>query len=207
MAVLSERDAKTWHTLAGRVAAVLELRLDRRVLANRARTMGQDWRPEPLGAAFRRARRLRGVLLRAGPVLLRTDVAAFYPSVTPEVLARSLRRFGVDPDDAHLAATMLEGWGSDGYPGLPIGPPGSAILANSVLGRVDLALRPFPWLRWVDDYLIAARSEGHASRLLDRIDESLGRLGLARAPGKTLLVSTLGSPWPGPCSLGKPLSA
>jgi hypothetical protein len=202
MALLSERDAATWHLLAGRIASALEPRLHRRVLANRAQLQDDAWRPEPVGTALRRARRLTDELIRAGPILLRTDVAAFYPSVTPPVLARSLRRCAVGRGDAHLIADMLEGWGSEGYPGLPIGPPGSAILANAVLRPVDLVLNESPWLRWVDDYLIAVRSEAHVLRLIERIDEALGRLGLTRAPGKTVAVPSRPSRWPGPCSPG-----
>jgi hypothetical protein len=202
MALLSERDAATWHHLVERIASALEPRLDRRVLANRTRVRTEAWRLEPAGTALRRARSLSGDLARSGPIVLRTDVSAFYPSVTPSVLARSLVRFGVEPSDVRLAADMLDGWGSEGYPGLPIGPPGSAVLANAVLRPVDLALDGSPWLRWVDDYLIATRSETHAHRLLERIDEGLVRLGLARAAGKTHVAPSGPSHWPGPCSPG-----
>jgi Reverse transcriptase (RNA-dependent DNA polymerase) len=204
MAVLSDRDAAAWHALAGRVAGALEPRLDRRVLANRAQMRGQGWRAEPVGVALWRARTLSRALLRAAPTLLRTDVAAFYPSVSPSVVALSLRGCGADREHGHLAADMLEGWGSQGYPGLPIGPPGSAILANAVLRPVDAAVGGVPWLRWVDDYLFAVRSDEEATRLLERLDNTLGRLGLSRAPEKTLLVTHLGTGWPGPCSMGTP---
>jgi Reverse transcriptase (RNA-dependent DNA polymerase) len=202
MALLSERDAATWHHLAGRIASALEPRLDRRVIANRAHVRTQAWRLEPVGSALRRARSLSGELAEEGPIVLRTDVSAFYPSVPPPVLARSLRQLGVDTGDIRLAADLLDGWGSGGYPGLPIGPPGSAVLANAVLRPVDLALDRTPWLRWVDDYLIAARSEAHVHRLLERIDERLGRLGLARSSRKTHVAPRGPGLWPGPCSPG-----
>jgi Reverse transcriptase (RNA-dependent DNA polymerase) len=177
MAVLSERDARRWHDLAGRVAMALEPRLPGSVLANRV----------PLGAALRVAATASTHLARRARVLVRTDVASFYPSVRPAVLAEAVAAAGADPEDARLAAGMLDGWWSEGYPGLPIGPPGSAVLANAVLHPVDGALDGRPFLRWVDDYLIGCPNERDAARVLEGIDEALDRLSLRRAPGKTFL--------------------
>jgi hypothetical protein len=185
MAELSDRDGQSWHHLAGRIAVVLEPRLDRRVLANRSVTPGPGWGLEPVGASLRRARGLAASMSRSTPTLLRTDVAAFYASVTPLALAGALRGCGVDPVEAHLAADMLEGWGSEGYSGLPIGPPGSAILANAVLASVDAALGKFPYLRWVDDYLIGAGRR--VRECLERLDEALDRVGLVRSAPKTVV--------------------
>lgn len=121
-------------------------------------------------------------------VLLRTDVAAFYPSVTPSVMFRSLRRADTPVDDARTAADMLAGWGSEGYPGLPIGPPGSAVLGNAVLIAVDEALEPMLFLRWVDDYLVGVTSERQAAEATERLDEALSGLDLRRSSAKTALL-------------------
>ena len=118
-------------------------------------------------------------------MLVHADVASFYPSVTPAVLASAVTEAGGDPADARLGADLLEGWGSEGYLGLPIGPPGSAILANAVLRPVDRAMDGRPFLRWVDDYLIACSDERDAARALDGIDETLDRMALRRAVAKT----------------------
>ena len=199
MASLSPRDDEVWHLLGGRVADVVEPQLSRRGLANRADVRRGAWEPGPLGPALRRARRHAESLGRRSPVLVRADVRAFYPSVTPTVLFRSLR-------DTHLqaaaeAATMVEGWGSEGYAGLPIGPPASAVLANVVLSHVDDALGDVPLLRWVDDYLIATRDERQAVETIERLDEALDALDLVRAPEKTHLTEgrTLLT-WPGAAS-------
>lgn len=186
MAILSDRDATRWYRLAGRVAEVVEPRLPGAVLANRAVGPWPSWRPRPLGPALEAARR-RGKGLR-GPLLLRTDVADFYPSVRPSVLFDALVRFGVPSGVSEAAADMLEGWGSQGSPGLPVGPGGSAVLANAVLAPVDGVLAPHPYLRWVDDYLVGVVSERDALEVLDRLHGALGRLGLRLARSKTVVL-------------------
>jgi hypothetical protein len=188
MAVLSEPDARRWHDLAGRIGAALEGRLPAAVLANRVRVAGAGWALRPVGPALRVAARASSGLAATARMVVRADVASFYPSVTASVLAAAIADAGGDPEDARLAADLLDGWGSDGYPGLPIGPPGSAVLANAVLAPVDRALRGLPFLRWVDDYLIGCRVERDAGRALHLLDEALDRLSLRRAPSKTGVV-------------------
>jgi RNA-directed DNA polymerase len=201
MAGLSGRDAAAWDAVAGRVAEVLEPRLDRRVLASRAVVHAGGWRPVDLGPSLRRARRRARQLTGAARFVVLTDVAAFYPSVTPVALHGTLRRMA--PAEASLAAAMAESWASEGYAGLPIGPPGSAVLANAVLDPVDRALAGVPFLRWVDDYLIGAGSERAAFRILERIDEALAPLGLRRAEAKTaVLDGGEAQRWPGRASTG-----
>lgn len=202
MASLSDRDARRWHRLGGRIASVIDPRLPPRVMGNRA-VVGRSgrppaWRLRSVGPSLRGARRAAAALAARSPALLRTDVAAFYPSVTPGTLAGALSAAGADPHDARLAADMMDGWGSEGHPGLPIGPPASAVLANAVLWGVDRSLGPFPFLRWVDDLLIALPGDGAAAEVLERFDEALGRVGLRRNEAKTLLspgaVRWLGGP-------------
>ncbi|MGH2547284.1 MAG: RNA-directed DNA polymerase, partial [Actinomycetota bacterium] len=86
------------------------------------------------------------------------------------------------------AADMLDGWGSEGSPGLPVGPAGSAVMANAVLASADAGLSPHPFLRWVDDYLVGVTSERAAVEVLDRLHEALDRLGLRLARSKTALL-------------------
>jgi hypothetical protein len=117
-------------------------------------------------------------------VLLSTDVRDFFPSVGPDTVGRTLLAAGVSPADAASAAAMLEGWADHGYRGLPIGPPGSAVLANAVLMSVDAEVRT-GFVRWLDDYFVAARSEREAAEVLDRLDGALADLGLERSVPKT----------------------
>jgi hypothetical protein len=187
MATLSPWDERRWDRLGGHLAAVMGPGLDPRVLGNRARCAGGVWELRSLGPALSRARRLASSLGRRSPAVLRTDVQAFYPSVRPEVLYRVLRASGATADDARLAADLLEAWGSEGYPGLPIGPRASAVLANAVLTRVDGALAGSPFLRWVDDYLVALPARDSSAAVLERIDEALDGLGLTRSASKTTI--------------------
>jgi reverse transcriptase-like protein len=187
MARLSRRDARAWHDLAGRVAAVIESRLAPEVVANRARTTGRRWRIESLKESFRRLRGMARPLKHAatgGAVFVTTDVRDFFPSVGPDALARALLAAGVSLEDAASAAAMLEGWADHGYRGLPVGPPGSAVLANAVLMPVDAGVRR-AFVRWVDDYLLAAPTEREAVGVLDRLDGALAGLGLGRSAQKT----------------------
>jgi hypothetical protein len=196
MAVLSERDDPAWRTIAERVADVVEPRLSPAVLANRPSLVGERRRPIAFGRALRRARRAAQRLSMESDAVIRTDIRRFYPSVTPSVSFRTLIALGVETDVARDSASMLDGWGSEGYAGLPIGPPGSAVLANAVLAGVDAELQGFEYLRWVDDYLIGLPA-GSVGRVLERIDSSLDRLGLQRSPEKTSVLGGGALAWPG----------
>jgi hypothetical protein len=195
MALLSERDSRTWQALAEVISSQVEPRLAPGVLADRTHQAGGRL---PLGPALRRARLAARTLgLRAG-LVIRTDVRAFYPSVTPSVTFRALVGLDVDRRIAAGVATMLEAWGSEGYSGLPIGPPGSAVIANGVLAGVDARLKHLPFLRWVDDYLVRVKRERDLPGVLDRLDAALGDVGLERSAPKTeILEGGPGLVWPG----------
>ena len=177
------------------MAPLVERALAPAVQANRATGGGAGWALEPVAPALRRARQASGSLV--GELLaLRTDVKAFYASVSPTVLATALGWAGAGRGDSREAATLLEGWGSEGYPGLPIGPPGSAVLANAVLDPVDRSLGGMRFLRWVDDYLVAVPSERAAREAQERIEEALDALGLEANRSKTEIGPWRGV-WPG----------
>jgi hypothetical protein len=198
MATLSDREARRWTSLAGRVAVELEPALRPEVVANRVRFGPHGWSLVPLASALRTARRRAVALARGSPAILRTDVAAFYPSVDPAVAYRALKGRSVERTVCAAAADMLDAWGSEGYAGLPVGPPGSAVLANAILEPVDRALGGFPFLRWVDDYMIGVDDPSRAGEALERLDEALDGLGLCRSERKTRLWPAAdGSVWPG----------
>jgi hypothetical protein len=168
------------------VTELVERRLRTGVLGNRALGGGAGWSLEPVGPALHRAR-VAIRRLASAPILVRTDVAAFYSSVTPAVAAAALRRVGAERHDAFLAAAMLEAWASDGWSGLPVGPPGSAVVANAVLQPVDDAVAGFRFLRWVDDYLVGVATDRAALDVLERLDAALAREALVRSGQKTVV--------------------
>lgn len=184
MARLSPRDAATWDALGACLAPLLERRMDPRVLANRAARCGWTWRPVPAGPALEHARMARRRYAGQREAIA-TDVRSFYASVQPGVLHTALVRAGAGRPAADLASTMVEGWGI----GLPIGPDGSAILANAVLIPVDRELGDTPFLRWVDDYLLPAGFP------LERLDDALDAVGLERSVAKTAPLDP-DDPWP-----------
>jgi Reverse transcriptase (RNA-dependent DNA polymerase) len=194
MARLSDRDARAWHVLGGKVASLLEARLGPEVVANRAVASGGRWSLEPVAGSFRRLEmRLEAIRRSAGPDAryVATDVEDFFPSVDSAIAARALLAFGVGPEEARSVAAMIEGWGDLGYEGLPIGPPASAVVANAVLQSADEAVGA-PFIRWVDDYLVLVAGDGQASEVLDRLDAALDRLGLRRSVLKTRVGRTSG---------------
>ncbi|MGH2692984.1 MAG: RNA-directed DNA polymerase [Actinomycetota bacterium] len=196
MATLSERDAHAWQSLAERISATLHPRLGRGVLANR--TFFEASSRQRLGPALDKARHASAALTACSEVVIRTDVRAFYPSVNPSIAFQALGALQVDSEVASGTAEMLERWGSEGYPGLPIGPPGSAVIANAILHEVDTRLEPLPHLRWVDDYLIGLLRAREVSGILDRLDSALEHVGLERSgPKTTVLTGGRGFTWPG----------
>ncbi len=194
MSRLSSRDARTWDEVAGRVARALEPRLDPRVLADRAMISAVGWNLRGIREALDLARDRGGGFLG---LVLHTDVEDFYGSVSPTVAVRACLDAGAASTDADLVGEMLEGWTAHGHQGLPIGPAGSAVVANAVLLPVDACLGARPWLRWVDDYRISVASEWDATCLLDRLDAALGAVRLRRSIPKTLLAPAADLPWPG----------
>ena len=177
LAELTPRDAAAWGRLGRLAARLVEPRLADGVLAERLRPAPDRWLRPSLGATLRRARSLARRLAAMTDVVS-TDVRACYASMDPSVVAGALAAAGGPRGDSALAADMLEGWGSEGYAGLPIGPPASAAVANAVLLRVDRGLGASPFLRWVDDYLVPAEAVG-------RLEEALASVGLARSEEKT----------------------
>jgi hypothetical protein len=201
MATLSDRDARAWGELAERISATVEPRLGGGVLANRTMSEASSW--HRLGPALKRARVASAALAVRTEAVIRTDVRAFYPSVTPAVTFRALVE--IDPEVAAATADMLDGWGSEGYGGLPIGPPGSAVMANAILKRVDDVLEPFPHLRWVDDYLIGLARPRDVPEALERLDCALEGVGLQRSAPKTALLERgRGLTWPGTYGAHRP---
>jgi hypothetical protein len=190
LTALDPADAATYRMLVARVAPAVERSLGPAVVANRVASP----RP-PLGGRpvedrwledWRVARgRWRRALAPAGRGLrLHLDVADCYGSIRPEVVAETLGLLGSPPD--HRLIRLLHEL-ADHAAGLPVGPEASAVLANAVLRRLDLAIADagVPHVRWVDDLVIAVRSRRHATQMLDEARRGLCSLGLRVQDAKT----------------------
>jgi hypothetical protein len=181
MVVLDPGDAVVYLELVAREAAALERSLGPAVVANRvaaAPLMLEDWRTA-------RARWHRAIgRLGARGLRVHMDVADCYDSIRPEVVAASLRAAGADP---RALLRLLHELADHGVPGLPVGPEPSAVLANAVLARVDLAVAAIgvPHVRWVDDVVAFAPDRERAVQVTDAVRRELEAMGLRPNEAKT----------------------
>lgn len=204
--------ARRYTAAVAALAPVVESALGPEVVANR--TVAADPGPprlelEPWMSARRRFQaRARRLAARSG-ALLAVDVRACYASIRPDAVERALRRLGCPPGPVEDVRGILRAVRERGVPGLPVGPPPSAVLANAVLGPVDglLVGAGARHLRWVDDFWVFAPDASTALGTLCALERELGELGLRLAPEKTRLVTgsealrrTAG--WPGPSGPG-----
>ena len=181
MVVLESADEAVYLELVARVVVAIERSLGPAVVANRvvaAPLMLEDWR-----SARARWRRAVGPPGARG-LRVHVDVADCYGSIRPEVVASSLRAAGADP---RALLRLLHELADHGVPGLPVGPEPSAVLANAVLARVDLAVAAagVPHVRWVDDVVAFAPGRRSAVRVTDAVRRELEALGLRPNEAKT----------------------
>ena len=207
LTALGPADAATYRMLVERVAPAVERSLGPAVAANRvvpprAPLDGgrledrwlEDWR-------VARGRWRRALATPPGRGLrLHVDVADCYGSIRPEVVAETLGLLGSEPD-RRLIRLLHEL--AEHAAGLPVGPEASAVLANAVLGRLDLAIADagVPHVRWVDDLVITVRSRRHATRILDEARRGLGSLGLRVQDAKTRVTDARAIPSGAPSSV------
>jgi hypothetical protein len=187
LARLSGSLAAEYRDAVVRVVPRVEENLSRAVLAERValryppaggpRIAATDPRT---ARAHARARATRLARSRPGPVIL-ADVRSCYASIAPEVVERRLRLLEC-AEDASSVRAVLERLSELGVRGLPVGPRGSAVLANAVLSRVDeeIAAARALHLRWVDDVVIFPGNRD-PERVLDRVAGALHDLGLSLA--------------------------
>lgn len=173
---LDPRLAAEYTSAVAGVASAIEAALDDRVLANRVLAASQvpprleleAWRP--------RHAQLRRTLLRLteGGGVFRADVEECYPSIGPAAVADALARAATGVS-AIRCVRVLDVLAREGVRGLPVGPAASAVLANAVLGLGDAALRStgVRFVRWVDDWWIAASSPSHGADALVALSRAL----------------------------------
>jgi hypothetical protein len=145
---------------------------------------------EPWRSARARFSALVGDLALGSKALLLADVRGCYAAITAGRVREALARLGCDPGIARHIAATVRGFERAGVVGLPVGPEGSAVLANAVLAHVDASLERagFRHLRWVDDVMVGIAGASSAERALRVIERALGEVGLEVATQKTRIV-------------------
>ena len=134
-------------------------------------------------------RRLRDDIIRRNPpVALKTDIQAFYPSVTPRQAERSVHKIA-SIATATTVRLMLEKHAIDtGVAGLPVGPETSAWVANMILAPADHVLARFVGveaLRWSDDLHLVDGVRSLVEECFTGWTQAIGECGLAVSLKKT----------------------
>jgi Reverse transcriptase (RNA-dependent DNA polymerase) len=178
---LDAADADTYRRLVARVAPAIERSLGPRVIANRV--SGPPLRLEDWRAAHHRWRRAVGCGMG---LRLRLDVADCFASIRPGIVTAALASLGAEGD---ALSRFLHELAEHGVAGLPVGPEPSAVLANAVLHRLDVAIASTgaPHVRWVDDVIVVADGRREARRVLDAARRALEEIGLHPNAEKTLV--------------------
>lgn len=132
---------------------------------------------------------LAAIVRHAHRFALITDVRLFYPSLTPAVIDRELRRLHISPTVSATIAYAARQLATDaGVDGLPIGMELAGLIANLVLRRVDDALDRVPGLkftRWSDDVTMADGSPRVVNLGFKQFAAQLETLGAAPSIAKT----------------------
>lgn len=119
------------------------------------------------------------------------DIENFYEYIDHAILARIARSYlGVDSDTSLAIETFLDAI-MDSTRGLPQGPLASDTFATLYLLPLDEALVASGWeyVRYQDDYNLAATSYEGAREVLRQVETALREFGLRLSPNKTAIVT------------------
>lgn len=143
--------------------------------------------------------------------VLKADIRKFFPSIDHEILKRLIRRKIKDPDVLWLCDLIIDHsnrqepvleWfpgddllsPSERRRGVPLGNQTSQFFANVYLDPLDHfvteQLRPGGYIRYVDDFLVFARTKAELRECQRRIAEFLVTLRLKLHPKKNVILPT-----------------
>lgn len=124
--------------------------------------------------------------------VLVADIAEFYPRVAHHRLENELQRLGNHALEAKRIMSLLSKFSQTRSYGLPVGGPGSRILAELALTPVDLFLnrKGIKFCRYVDDFHIFAESKQQAYNHLAFLAQILFNEGLSLQKTKTRILTT-----------------
>ncbi len=152
----------------------------RRVFSYRSnrRIQNRFYEPRPTFLEFREQTRRRAASASVQFIAL-ADIADFFPKIYQHRLENVIEASAASPRSREVARVLVRKFinrlfNTNSY-GIPVGPFASRILAEGVLIDVDAALLSdkVNFVRWVDDYVIFARTETEAQRVLFRLAERL----------------------------------
>jgi hypothetical protein len=167
-----------------RIAAEMDDVLPHGVLPYRP-TPGSGFIHYREAACSRRA--LEASHVHESPLVLRTDVARFFPNARLEHLGRIVEDRGVRiSSDERALLSQVEA--ELGYI-LPEGYVASRALANVYLIPVDEQIEE-PFTRWVDDYVVFGGSRRQLEDVCKRMASSANLIGLELSKSKTEIMSS-----------------
>ncbi len=125
-------------------------------------------------------------------IILRCDIADFYPRIYHHRLENALRRATPKTDVVNRIKRLVSEISAGPSYGLPVGGPAARILSELLLNSVDrlLASEGIHFIRFVDDYVLFAESRERAHSALIRLTELLlTNEGLSLQKSKTRILS------------------
>ena len=129
------------------------------------------------------------------PVVIRTDITQFHPSIDRSILLEHLTLAlagRIDERMAYILRYIIEGYPSAGeVKGLPLGMPTSVLLSEFYARLMNLGeLSPVVGLfRYADDMLIVADEGTNPGELIALLDKRLEAFGLKRNEDKTKVMT------------------
>ncbi len=130
-------------------------------------------------------------LIKSGtPWMLKTDLTAYFDTVSHKRLSEDLRTLNVPGDSIAAVERMLGEWSQHRGFGLPQGPNASRLLGNLYMAPVDHVLADGPWhySRYMDDLRIVGKTRAEVLRGFRILERECKRRGLILSPAKTFLL-------------------
>ncbi len=124
--------------------------------------------------------------------IVRADIRSFFDQISPALLCTTIGQF----IDDQRARTLLQSWLQKIKPahaqGIAQGAPISPLLSNLYLDALDreLTAHGIPALRYADDLVLFASSQGQAEQQLGILTQLLRKLALELASEKTMIGSS-----------------
>ncbi len=126
------------------------------------------------------------------PFVVKIDISDFYTRIYHHRLENNLKRLAPGNDAVKKIVTILQGLAGNTSYGLPVGGNAARLLAEALLTSFDnyLNTKRVKFVRFVDDFVLFAKSEGDAHRILSQSAEFLLKNeGLSLQKSKTQILS------------------